>query len=256
MKKNIFSDSEHSKSAKGFYAAVGISVAMIGSACWFAYSENQNAQNELTANQQQEMSDAAVDKKSTDVPKHTAVSFTYSFRRETRPTVTAVEHTAEAPAVIAETIPQTEPVTEPTVDAAKMSNVYAPLADMTAVVNPFSGSELVKSETTGSWQTHNGTDISAEVSTEVFAVYDGEVMAVNDDPLWGTTVEIDHHNGYTTKYCGLAKDLSVQAGDVVSSGQLIGAVGDTADIESALGSHLHIEATHNGEYIDPVSLLK
>ena len=98
----------------------------------------------------------------------------------------------------------------------------------------------------------NGTDIAAETGTEVYAVSPGEVTAVNDDPLWGTTVVIDHHNGYITKYCGLGKDLSVQKGDVLASGNVIGVTGDTADIESSLSPHLHIEIMHNGSYIDPM----
>ena len=40
------------------------------------------------------------------------------------------------------------------------------------------------------------------------------------------------------------------------SGDLIGTVGDTADIESALAPHLHIEMLHNGSYIDPMAELK
>ncbi|MCD8188547.1 MAG: M23 family metallopeptidase [Ruminococcus sp.] len=127
---------------------------------------------------------------------------------------------------------------------------------MSSVINPFSGTELVKNETTGSWQTHNGADIAAEIGTEVYAISPGEFTAVNDDPLWGTTVVIDHHNGYISKYCSLARDLSVQAGDTVLSGDVIGTIGDTADIESALEPHLHIEITHNGSYEDPISLLR
>ncbi|MCD7890916.1 MAG: M23 family metallopeptidase [Ruminococcus sp.] len=127
---------------------------------------------------------------------------------------------------------------------------------MNSIINPFSGTELVKNEATGSWQTHNGADIAAEVGTEVYAISPGKVTAVNDDPLWGTTVVIDHHNGYISKYCSLAKDLSVQAGDTVLSGDVIGTIGDTADIESALEPHLHIEITHNGSYEDLISLLR
>ena len=40
------------------------------------------------------------------------------------------------------------------------------------------------------------------------------------------------------------------------SGDMIGVVGQTADIESALAPHLHIEITHNGSFVDPLSSLK
>ena len=40
---------------------------------------------------------------------------------------------------------------------------------------------------------------------------------------------------------------------MVVSGDLLGTVGGTADIESAVAPHLHIEMKHNGSYIDPMS---
>lgn len=258
MKKNIFSDNGSGKGTKGFYAALGISALMIGSACFFAYNQGEKLikDNELTA-EQSSVSEEAVDRKYTDIPK------TVTTAAETKSSAvmtTVVRITTAAPIPAADIV-----VDEPPVEAAasnkdtpsetaeqKLENVSAPLADMSEIINPFSGTELVKNETTGSWQTHNGTDIAAETGTEVYAVSPGEVTAVNDDPLWGTTVVIDHHNGYITKYCGLAKELSVQKGDVLASGNVIGVTGDTADIESALAPHLHIEIMHNGNYIDPM----
>jgi len=46
--------------------------------------------------------------------------------------------------------------------------------------------------------------------------------------------------------------LEVREGDTVQSGEKIGIVGDTADIESALETHLHIEVAKSGQYIDPL----
>ena len=114
----------------------------------------------------------------------------------------------------------------------------------------------MKNETTGSWQTHNGTDIAAEMGTEVYAVSGGEIVSVTNDPLWGVTVVLDHHNGFTTKYCSLGADLPVQQGDKVDSGDVIGNIGGTADIESSAPSHLHIEMTHNGKFIDPLTAIR
>ena len=266
MKKNIFSDNESGKSSKGFYAALGISAVMIGSACFFAYNEGEKLdKNNLSAESQNSLSEEAVDKKSTDVPKLTTQASTSSAVRTTTvmtTTAAMTETTAHAATLPAASISVSEPPaaeqpgSDPSVEetaAEKLVNVSAPLADMSSVINPFSGTELVKNETTGSWQTHNGTDIAAEVGTEVFAVSPGEVTAVNEDPLWGITVIIDHHNGYISRYCSLAKDLSVQEGDSVVSGDVIGVTGDTADIESALEPHLHIEIMHNGSYQDPMS---
>lgn len=261
MKKNIFSDSQSGKSSKGFYVALGISAVMIGSACYFAYSEgnkisdtqNLNADNQISA------SEAAVDKKYTDIPKQTTITttsmwLTTSATSTETTTFTTPVATVPAAEIAVSEVPAAANNAQPSVESeAKLENPSAPLADMSRVINPFSGTELVKNETTGSWQTHNGTDIAATTGTEVFAVSAGEVTAVNEDPLWGVTVVIDHHNGFITKYCSLAGDLSVQKGDTVVSGDVIGVTGDTADIESALEPHLHIEMTHNGKFVDPLS---
>jgi murein DD-endopeptidase MepM/ murein hydrolase activator NlpD len=141
------------------------------------------------------------------------------------------------------------------VATAGLANVKPPIADFGDVVGSFSGGDLIKNPTTGSWQTHNGTDLAAEVGTEVYAVSNGEVTEITNDSIWGVTVVLNHHNGYVTRYCGLSDGLSVQQGDMLVSGDLIGTVGNTADIESAIAPHLHIEMLHNGSYIDPMAEL-
>lgn len=257
MKK--FSDNK--KGSKGFYAALGISAVMIGSACYFAYDQGEKLTNDLTAQQVQPKKDEAVDRRVDDLPKGTSPAY-----RVTTPNVTSTPKPA-ATAPPAATLPAeaiivdpAEPVDEiiPHDDAepvvnAKLENIKSPLDDISDVIAIFSGGELVKNLTTGSWQTHNGTDISAEVGSDVYAVSNGEITEITNDPVWGVTAVLDHHNGYVTRYCGLSDGLSVQEGDMLVSGDIIGTVGDTADIESALSPHLHIEILHNGRYIDPMS---
>lgn len=255
MKKNIFSDNESGKSSKGFYAALGISALMIGSACYFAYNQGEKIaeNNNIVAENSITPQEEPVDKKSTDIPK-TTTSALYTTRASATTTITTAI-TLPAAMIATDTPPVTTAVTTTSSAVVRLENPTAPLADMSSIITPFSGSELVKNETTGSWQTHNGVDIAAEVGTEVYAVSPGQVTAVNEDPLWGITVIIDHHNGFVTKYCSLAKDLSVQKGDTVVSGDVIGVIGDTADIESALTPHLHFEILHNGAYADPMALI-
>ncbi len=260
MKKNIFSDNESGKSSKGFYAALGISAVMIGSACYFAYNQGEklSESNNIVAENSISQKNEAVDKKSTDIPKTTTSVYTCATTAAStsRVITTTTAVTVPAAMIATDTPPAvtTEAVTTPT-SAARLENPKAPLADMSNIITPFSGTELVKNETTGSWQTHNGIDIAAEVGTEVYAVSPGQITAVNEDPIWGITVIIDHYNGFVTKYCSLAKDVSVQKGDTVVSGDLIGVVGDTADIESALTPHLHFEIMHNGAYTDPMAYI-
>ena len=257
MNKNPKNDNIK-KSSKGFYAALGISAVMIGSACFFSYNEGNKLADKNPAAIKPQNSEAAVDNKQTNVPKTTTASRTttttvYSYVATTKPIVTipAAEIIKTEPPKKTQTDSQ-KPADSPT-SAGKLENPKAPLKDISSVINPFSGGELVKNETTGSWQTHNGADIKAESGADVYAISSGEVTDITTDNLWGVTVTINHHNGYISKYCGLGSDLSVQKGDTVASGSLIGVVGTSADIESALEPHLHIELTHNGNYIDPVA---
>ena len=256
VKKNELTDKHYAKGSKGFYAALGISAVMVGAACLFAHKQGDRLAEKQPSPIVQE---AQVNKPVTDIPKPTAPAQRVTTAAVTAP-VFAEEPTIPAAEISVDAPPPEEhgfaeqPV-EPAAAVDDMSAARAPLSDMSSVLSPFSGGELVKNETTGTWQTHNGIDIAAEVGADVFAAENGEIASVTNDPLWGVSVVIDHKNGFTTKYCGLGADLAVQQGDTVDSGTVIGAVGETADIESSMPPHLHIEVTHNGKFIDPMTVL-
>ena len=124
------------------------------------------------------------------------------------------------------------------------------------VVTVFSVGQLVYNETLADWRTHDGIDISAVQGTTVLAASSGTVSSVTDDPLMGTTVVINHDGGYQTTYSNLQARPNVEAGETVSAGQIIGAVGRTAAAESAQGPHLHFSVTKDGSPVDPNEYLK
>jgi murein DD-endopeptidase MepM/ murein hydrolase activator NlpD len=123
------------------------------------------------------------------------------------------------------------------------------------IIQPFSNGELVKSKTLGVWKTHDGVDIKADAGTAVKAMNKGVVKKVYNDALWGSCVTIDHGNGITGHYRGMGATVSVSEGDNVNSGDVIGSVGETAQIESALPAHLHFALERNGSWIDPVDFI-
>lgn len=124
------------------------------------------------------------------------------------------------------------------------------------VINSFSNGELVKSETLGYWQTHDGVDIKAKAGTKVVAMTNGTVTKVLEDPLFGTEVIINHGNNIEGHYYNLKKSVDVAEGDTVNSGEKIGEVGKTADAESKLPAHLHFGIKQNGKWIDPILFIK
>lgn len=161
--------------------------------------------------------------------------------------VTPPAQAASAPAVL--------PEIDPTPIVAEAPQVVvSPLEG--EVVTVFSVNELLYNPTLGDWRIHDGVDISAPMGTGVLAARSGTVTAVEDDPMMGTTVTIQHLGGYYSCYANLQPEVPVQSGDAVCAGQLIGAVGDTAPAEAAHPPHLHFSVTCHGDAVDPQEFLK
>lgn len=120
-----------------------------------------------------------------------------------------------------------------------------------AIINDYSGEELVYSETMKDWRTHNGIDIAAAVNGSVVAVADGTVEAITDNGMLGRTVIILHDNGIRSIYSNLAEGNEVQTGDEVKQGTVIGRIGTSAAEEAAEVPHLHFEVSKNEEIVNP-----
>lgn len=124
------------------------------------------------------------------------------------------------------------------------------------VINPYSNGELVKSKTLKEWRTHDGVDLKAAADTPVKAVCNGIVEDVADDGRWGMMVTISHDGGYVSYYCGLKPDTEVSKGQQVKAGDIVGYVGNTAEIEIAEDSHLHFAMKKDGEWTDPMKVIQ
>ena len=119
------------------------------------------------------------------------------------------------------------------------------------VAASFSETELVFSKTLEQWSTHRAVDFVAEEGSDVLAVWDGVVTAIDNDPLYGYCVSISHGDGLVSRYCGLSENVSVSVSQTVKKGAKIGEIGNTMIIENADGAHLHFETYKNGELINP-----
>ena len=99
---------------------------------------------------------------------------------------------------------------------------------------------------------HTGTDFAGAVGAPVAAAGRGIVALVADFYLAGRAVYIDHGGGLVTAYFHLSR-TEVAQGDTVSTGQRIGAVGQSGRVT---GPHLHWVARYGVISVDPMSLLK
>lgn len=102
---------------------------------------------------------------------------------------------------------------------------------------------------TGKESNHDGVDISAPEGVAVLAVRSGTVAETGWDDTDGNYVLLDHGDGLTTLY-GCLSTVSVQTGQAVAQGDVLGAVGSTG---TATGPHLHLEAAQDGVLYDPLS---
>lgn len=150
--------------------------------------------------------------------------------------------------------PDAQPQTEEPADEPSGPVVYTwPVKG--EILRDFSAETLSLDPTLGDWRTHGGVDIASTLGVEVVALCPGTVSEVYDDGLMGTTVVIDHGNGLSAAYCNLAGQPTVESGDTVETGTIIGTVGDTAIAESGMPAHLHLEVSLNGMLVDPTEYL-
>ena len=99
---------------------------------------------------------------------------------------------------------------------------------------------------------HKGVDFSGPRGSDILSVADGVVQFAGRGNGYGNTVEIDHGNGYMTRYAHNDKNL-VAAGDRVKAGQVIAKMGATG---RATGNHLHFEVWLNGRVVNPNQYLR
>lgn len=99
---------------------------------------------------------------------------------------------------------------------------------------------------------HSGLDFRASTGTPIRSGGAGTVVSAAWNGGYGRMVEIDHGNGYTTRYAHLSK-IMVKKGQEIEAGTIVGEAGSTG---RSTGPHLHYEVRLNGDAIDPLRFLK
>ncbi len=102
------------------------------------------------------------------------------------------------------------------------------------------------------WANHPGLDLAGWPGTAIYATAPGKVVHAGWFGPYGRMVEIDHGNGFRTRY-GHMRKLRVKKGDEVELGHRIGDMGKTGRVT---GTHLHYEVWFDGKVRDPMPFMK
>jgi len=94
---------------------------------------------------------------------------------------------------------------------------------------------------------HLGVDIASPAGTPIFATADARVVKAQRAGGYGNMVELDHGNGYQTRYAHM-QTIYVQPGQFIRRGTMVGLVGSTG---RSTGPHLHYEVRYNGQPLNP-----
>jgi murein DD-endopeptidase MepM/ murein hydrolase activator NlpD len=130
----------------------------------------------------------------------------------------------------------------------------AKIRDCTPSVRPLKGGFLSSrfgrrmDPFTGRISLHKGVDYFARTGTPVTATADGVVTMAKKNGSMGLTVEINHGNGFKTRYAHLAK-FNVRRGQRIKRGETLGAVGNTG---RSTGPHLHYEVIFRKQHRNPL----
>ncbi len=102
------------------------------------------------------------------------------------------------------------------------------------------------------WARHQGVDMAGWWKTPIYASADGTVTKAGRNGAYGKFIEIDHGNGFRSRYGHLSK-IKVKKGEQVTLEQEIGLMGSTGRSTSP---HLHYEIWFNGKPINPQKIFK
>ncbi len=144
----------------------------------------------------------------------------------------------------------------PTPAPTAAPQVFQPPLEGISVLRGFDATRMVQSGVTGLWQLHDAVDLRCAAGDPIRAMADGTVTSASAKGLMGAAVTIDHGQGVTAQYAGMAMLAGLRQGDPVEAGQTIGFGGNGVLEECDLEPHLHLRVTRNGTAVDPLSLLR
>jgi len=104
---------------------------------------------------------------------------------------------------------------------------------------------------TGRLAWHGGVDFAGKTGSDIVSVASGVVTWASKRYGYGLLVEVNHGNGYKTRYAH-CNEITVKVGDVVRKDQVVALMGSTG---RSTGPHVHFEVYKNGRTVDPAAYI-
>lgn len=123
------------------------------------------------------------------------------------------------------------------------------------VILNYSMDKSIYFSTLNQYKYHPAIVISAPVGSEVQCAAKGKVSKITVDEETGTTLYMELGDGYEAVY-GQLKEISVQEGDTVEKGALLGYVSEPTKYYTLEGSNLYFQLTKDGEPVNPMSFIE
>lgn len=99
---------------------------------------------------------------------------------------------------------------------------------------------------------HGGIDFAGRMGSDIIAVASGVVTWSGEKNGYGLMVEINHSDGYITRYAHNKENIA-ELGSVVKKGEVIAKMGTSG---RSTGPHVHFEVYKNGRVVDPASYIR
>lgn len=105
---------------------------------------------------------------------------------------------------------------------------------------------------TGRRTRHQGIDFAGKDGSNIVSVASGVVTYAGKRSGYGNVIEVNHGNGYVTRYAHNKRNVAA-LGERVTKGQAIAIMGSTG---RSTGPHVHFEVLYNGRAVDPISYIQ
>jgi murein DD-endopeptidase MepM/ murein hydrolase activator NlpD len=211
---------------QGMYLVMFVCLAVIGIAAYFTLGDTEQPQARVTPSPPQQQVGQII----------------------TPPPATPTVTPKPTPVPTPTPSPTEKPV------AAPAQKAILPLQG--TVIREFSTTAPVYFETLNAWMIHNAVDLAAAEGSGVKAALDGTVKSVKNDPETGYTIVLSHAGKIETVYGNLAAPEGVEVGQLFAQGDVIGAVGRSAQNVIDDPPHLHFAYIINGKFHDPLKYCK